>query len=82
MCSENTVENEAHFRSHCKAYTALRSKHGYADKNHVNIMNDTNQDNLSFYLTRAFEFVNTCYSYIYFTFSSSLGNSVIFYGRP
>ena len=53
-----TVENEAHFLSHCTAYTALRSKHGYTDKNHVDIMNDANQDNLSVYLTRAFDLRN------------------------
>ena len=58
MCPEKSIENETHFLSHCTAYTALRLKHGYTDKNPVDIMNDTNQDNLSFYLTKAFDLRN------------------------
>ena len=58
MCPEKTIENESHFLSHCTAYTALRFKHGFMNKNPVDIMNDTNQANLSFYLSKAFNLRN------------------------
>ena len=54
MCSENSVEDEMHFLSFCKAYEFLRSKHGFADKDPVDIMNNSNQNNVAIYITKLF----------------------------
>ena len=55
MCTEKVVEDETHFLSFCPAYNTLRLKHGYTNKNPVDIMNDRNQNNLSIYLSKSFD---------------------------
>lgn len=55
MCPDKAIEDENHFLSHCVAYTAQRIRHGYTDKTPIEIMNDIDQNNLSFYLSKAFD---------------------------
>ena len=45
-----------HFLSFCKAYESLRSTHGFTDKDPVDIMNDSNQNNVAIYITKCFAF--------------------------
>ena len=54
MCTEKVIEDETHFLSFCPAYNTLRLKHGYTNKNPVDIMSDRNQTNLSIYLSKSF----------------------------
>ena len=56
MCSEKSLEDEMHFLSFCKAYESLRSTHGFTDKDPVDIMNDSNQNNVAIYITKCFAF--------------------------